>query len=75
MSFTLNHLKAAQDALVRDDKLTAMKELGILIEKWERLHHEQKNSINHFNQKRIFQEIENDNNSDTVSQPQESLGQ
>lgn len=68
MSFTLNHLKTAQDALVRDDKLTAMKEIGILIEKWENLHHEQNNFINHFNQKRIFQEIENDDNSRTVSQ-------
>ena len=75
MSFTLNHLKFAQDALVRDDKLTAMKELGILIEKWEHLHHEQSNFINHFKQKRILQEIENDDNSRTVSQPQESLGQ
>ena len=60
MSFTLNHLKSAQDALMKDDKLAAMKELGILIEKWEHLHREQSNFINHFKQKRVLQEIENE---------------
>ena len=59
MSFTLDHLKAAQDALLRGKELEAMKNLNILIEHWERLHHEQKYFVNQFKQKRILQEIEN----------------
>ena len=74
MSFTLNHLKAAQNALMRDDQFAAMKELTLLIERWERMHHEQKNYLSHFNQKRILQETENDNNSNTTGRTQESLG-
>jgi hypothetical protein len=42
MGFTLDHLKEAQDALLQGDQLVAMKNLNILIDHWERLHHEQK---------------------------------
>lgn len=42
MSFTLNHLKIAQNNLLQGDQLGAMKELNILIERYEQLHNEQK---------------------------------
>jgi hypothetical protein len=50
MSFTLNHLKIAQDNLLQGDQLRAMKELNILIERYEHLHNEQRRVIELYQQ-------------------------
>jgi hypothetical protein len=76
MSFTLNHLKDAKDALLRNDQHNTMKELNLLIDRYERLHSEQRQVIELYQQQHPeTQETKNDDNSRTVSQPQESVGQ
>jgi hypothetical protein len=60
MSFTLKHLKIVQDNLLQGDQLGAMKELNLLIARYEQLHNEQRRAIELYNQQHPkTQEIKN----------------